>query len=946
MSIAGNHRISEILAEVIDLPVFERDTRLNELCGADESLRTAVESLLMTCDDSGAFATGGAIRVLDKRNDIRSEADYEVPAALGSFEIVSELGRGGMGVVYEAWQQRPRRRVALKMLRADLASESARERFEAEAEWLGRLCHPGIAQVYEAGVLETEDGPYPYICMELVSGRAITKVAQQEKLSINERLALVARVCDAVQHAHIAGIVHRDLKPANILVATEEKAAAQAESNRTRLFPKVLDFGIACIVDAKETDSGNHDIGHLGGTVPYMAPEQLEINAPTPTAQTDVYALGVVLYELLTGRLPYDFSQGDIADAIHLIRHEEPTSATAVNRSLRGDVATIVATAIARDPSERYAAPAELAADIRRFLDHRPIVARQPGTLYVAAKFARRNRTLVGGIVAAFICLAAGLVATSYQAIRATRAESVAVFNRDRAEEALALSESQRLLADQQTRRAQSVAAFLTDTFGTLNPVDLGRDHAFDDMLDRASERLMDSLDEDPLVRAELHDRIGALYRELGETASAAPHIAATYVLYRDELGPNARETLDAMITLAESGPAAKEVGWNRWQVLDEAEAIATELYGTQDDLVLRAQRKRIHFYISAGRYTQALDMLDDYLADSPGTVDQQVYVLQSRGGIHEVQLRLPLAIADYEQALDLSLDHYADSPVTILRAHKLLANVLWKSGRYLQAELHFDAALDIANEAFGSDRPATLRLMFQLSRIAASQGDEATALEYFDRVLAGQEEVLGLGHHETQETMRKMAWSALRAHDLETVESLVDRMQQARADHWGPNTAFYDSPLHVRLALAHGRSDEARELVASAIDRAESGIGPEHPRTLWLHRQHALVELHLGNAALAADIAADIAQRCTEIKGSRESLRCSAQHVLGMAQAAQGQFDEAIQTHYQNWLDRCRMQGPRARQPRQSLGALITTILAKQRGTAKSFDIFGHSAI
>ncbi|MGE3181430.1 MAG: protein kinase, partial [Phycisphaerae bacterium] len=825
------------MAEVLDLPVVERGHRIADLCGEDGELQKAVESLLVTADDSGAFATGGALRSLDRHlySDRLSE-DRTLPENIGPFEIVRELGRGGMGVVYEAWQQRPRRRVALKMLRTGLSGAHARARFEAEAEVLGRLCHPGIAQVYEAGVLEIDLDAQPYICMELVTGKRISDYVHEANLPLADRLDLIARVCDAIQHAHRAGVIHRDIKPANILVAThavDENDVLAAAGRIPGAQPKVLDFGIARFSEGKREDGDESVHARLGGTVPYMAPEQLEFDAPLPNARTDVYALGVVMYELLTGRLPYDFSNGDIADAIHVVRNEDPTPATSLNRALRGDVSTIVATAIARDPASRYASPAALAADIRRFLEHRPIVARRPGTWYLVSKFARRNRALVGGVVATILCLTAGLVAASLQAVRAVRAEHVAIVHRDRAEQALRLSESQRQIADEQTRRAKAVAGFLTETFGTLNPNDLGRDRVFDDMLERASRRLKNSLDEDPLVRAELHRRVGELFAELGENAAASPHIVAAYRLYRAQLGDESRETLHAMISLAGSAIAAREVGLKPRDLLRDVLRVGEREFGRRDPLVLRALRLEENLVARGGNYDRALQLLEEYLAIAPDDPQFQLHYFQAKGGIHEVQLQFAAAIASYEQALAIAEVDREESSATVLHCRRQLAGAQWKSGQFWLAQKNLTEAIDIATRAYGPDRPITLELLFYLGRATTSLGDEETAQRYYLQALAGQEKVLGLGHPDTINTMRRLSWSALRSNDLATVEMLANRLASARDRSLGAEASpGRVTALVAHLALKRGDAKQAMAIIEEAIERTEKTIGSRHPRT------------------------------------------------------------------------------------------------------------------
>jgi WD40 repeat protein len=321
-----------------------------------------------------------------------------------------------MGVVYHARQERPRRDVALKVMRRGLFSARMVRRFEAEAEMLGRLHHPGIAQVYEAGTWAPPTHPgetartYPYIAMELVRGQTFTDFCLKGPASsTRDRLALVAKVCDAVQHAHQNGIIHRDLKPANIIVTPEGA-------------PKVLDFGIARAADPDvERTTIRTGIGQLIGTLPYMSPEQVSGDPLKVDTRSDVYALGVIIFQVLTGKLPFDLTRAALPEAVRAICEQEAPRLSTVDRLLRGDVETIVRTAMEKDPRRRYQSAAALADDLRRYLAGEPLVARQDSTLYVLRKQMRRYRgLLIAGGLALAATVALGVVA-SLQAARADR---------------------------------------------------------------------------------------------------------------------------------------------------------------------------------------------------------------------------------------------------------------------------------------------------------------------------------------------------------------------------------------------------------------------------------------------------------------------------------------------------------------------------------------------
>jgi len=322
-------------------------------------------------------------------------------ALVAQYTVGRVIGVGGMGAVYNATQHKPRREVALKLIRPGYASPRLLKRFEIEAEILGRLNHPNIARVFEAGIADTPAGSQPFFAMELIHGAPLDRHATSQNLSTRDRLALFATICDAIHHAHTHGVIHRDLKPGNILVTSDGH-------------PKILDFGVARLTDADiKTTTIQTDVGQLIGTVPYMSPEQAAGDPGELDTRSDVYALGVVLYELLAGQLPYDLDRKMIHEAVRIIREDDPAPLSSINRTLRGDVDTIVAKALAKEKHRRYASAEALASDIRRYLHDEPIAARPPSTWYQLRKFARRNRALVSGVSAAFIVLLAGIGATS-----------------------------------------------------------------------------------------------------------------------------------------------------------------------------------------------------------------------------------------------------------------------------------------------------------------------------------------------------------------------------------------------------------------------------------------------------------------------------------------------------------------------------------------------------
>ncbi|CAG0981174.1 eukaryotic-like serine/threonine-protein kinase [Phycisphaerales bacterium] len=401
MSTRVTRLAEEVFLEVAELPAHQRPQALDRLCGSDAELRRVVESLLGFHAGAEDFLERPEfltqVQAGARRTD-EEEADALIPGTrVGEYTVRGMLGSGGMGSVYVAEQERPRRTVALKVIRRGYATPSLLRRFEHEAEVLGKLQHPGIAQIYEAGASEIEPGepPQPYIAMELVRGPTLSAFATQNDLSLPAKLDLIARVCDAVHHAHQRGVIHRDLKPQNILV--DERGQ-----------PKILDFGVARAADSDlRVTTLQTSVGQLIGTLPYMSPEQVLADPGEVDNRSDVYALGVIMYQVLTGRLPLDVSSRSIPEAARVIRDQTPARLSSVSKIYRGDIETIVSKSLDKDKARRYQSAAELASDIRRYLTGDPIAAKVDSSLYVLKKQLKRYR---GVVIAAgvFILAVAG----------------------------------------------------------------------------------------------------------------------------------------------------------------------------------------------------------------------------------------------------------------------------------------------------------------------------------------------------------------------------------------------------------------------------------------------------------------------------------------------------------------------------------------------------------
>ncbi|MHC5026589.1 MAG: serine/threonine-protein kinase [Planctomycetota bacterium] len=498
-------RLREVFEAAAELPPDRRDAYLESACAGDASLRAEVEDLLRRDD----VADNDFLQSPVVRPGSTAANDAALPASIGRYGVTGRLGAGGMGIVYEGTQESPQRAVAIKVIRAEMLSERLLARFRNEAEILGRLEHPGIARIYEAGMatLEAGDAKCPFFAMELVRGTPLLEHARE--LSTDDRLRLFAEICDAVHHAHQKGVIHRDLKPANILVTDEGQA-------------KILDFGVARATDGDvQAVTVQTDVGQLLGTVPYMSPEQVTGDLGRLDTRSDVYSLGVVLFELLTDALPHDVRERSVVEAARFIRDEEPTRLSTVAPGLRGDLEWIVAKALEKDVERRYDSTSAFAADIRRHLADEPVLAGPPRASYRFRKFVQRNKVGVGWAVATAVLLGAGIAATIAQTVRATRAER----STGRA----------LVVADREADRARVGVDFLIWAFGQSS-----RSPASDDditlrqTLDLAAAGIGERFEGRPEAEADVRRLVGRAYWELSAYSPARTQLEVTYELMSD----------------------------------------------------------------------------------------------------------------------------------------------------------------------------------------------------------------------------------------------------------------------------------------------------------------------------------------------------------------------------------------------------------------------------
>jgi len=648
--------------------------------------------------------------------------------AIGPYKILETLGEGGMGVVYLAEQDKPRRVVALKVIKPGYASPQLLKRFEQESQVLGRLQHPGIAQIYQAGTYEIAPSSgrghgvtVPYFAMEFIRGRGLKVFMEEENLGTRQRLELVAKVCDAVHHAHQKGVIHRDLKPSNILVD---------ESGQ----PKILDFGVARATDSDiQATTIQTDVGQLIGTIPYMSPEQVAADPQGLDIRSDVYALGVIAYEALAGRLPYDLRHKMIHEAARVIREEEPAPLSTVNRVFRGDVETIVAKSLEKDKARRYQSAAELAADIRRYLHNEPIVARPASAAYQFSKFAQRHKAVVVGVAAVFLVLLAGVIVSTSLYLRAEHARKRAILaeqdqsrereraeqGRERAEAAEREQSRERELAEQARVEAEGVTQFLSDMLAAVDPSQSGKDVSVRQVLDKSSKTISEEFTNNPLVEARLRRTIGKSYLGLGLFDEAERHLPVAVESHRRLLGEEHVETIRSMNALT----------WLYYRQgrEDEARALndrtaeqARNGLGEGNPETLTALNLKGNLMYWTGRWEGLLTLRKNVLEQRRRTLG--------------------------EEHLD-----------TLLSMHNL-AVVYIDTGRTSEAVRLYEQSLAIQRRVLGDEHPNTLLTKRNLAIAYSVLGHSQEAVTLKERVLAARRRVLGEEHTRTLEEMLELA--------------------------------------------------------------------------------------------------------------------------------------------------------------------------------------------
>jgi serine/threonine protein kinase len=845
--------------------VEDRVAFLEKSCGNDESLKNEVASLLLAFDRAGNFMKQPSVSI--SLPTLEPGRPVEAAGSLiGPYKLLQQIGEGGFGVVYMAEQESPvRRMVALKIIKPGMDTAQVIARFESERQALALMDHPNIAKVFDAG---TTDAGRPYFVMELVKGVPITEFCDKNHMPPGQRLKLFIDVCHAIQHAHHKGVIHRDIKPSNVMVTLHDGVPVV----------KVIDFGVAKATMQKLTEKTLFtSYGQMIGSPAYMSPEQAEMSGLDIDTRSDVYSLGVMLYELLTGTTPLEnrrLREAGYAEMQRLICQEEAprpsnrlsslgdsATVTAGNRGLdvkhlinfiTGDLDWVVMKALEKDRRRRYDTPGSLAEDVGRYLGHEPILARPPSAVYRMKKFGQRNRAAVvaAGVMAS--SLLAGLAASTWQAVRASRAEDAALAalgeketaraaearervrtlqNAQKAEAAAQAEKQARLAALELEAQTRAALEFVEQkVFAAARPEGqaggLGREVTLRQALEAGVPFVEQRFKGQPLVEARLRQTLAISFFYLGDFQQAAAQCEAAHALYRKHRGADHPHTLACANDLGNCYERAGRRA-DALKLLEETLPIQQKKLGLDHEQTLITMNNLAGSYQLAGRYLDAMALLETAFEqmkvrhglDDPKTLDAMANLASSYdalGGAAEA-LRLRKQVLLLRKAR-LGPDH----PDTLSAMHHVAASY-FKLRRYAEALKLSEETLALQKTKLGPDHPDTLLTLQAVAQCLIELGRHTDAAKLCEQTLTTVTQKLGPEHPQTLLCMQKLGICYDRLRRYADALKLHQEVLAVMKKNFAPNDPDI---VRAKWAVADeferlNRTDEALALIDDCLRHA-----------------------------------------------------------------------------------------------------------------------------
>jgi serine/threonine protein kinase len=744
-----------------------------------------------------------------------------VPAVIGPYQLLQLIGEGGMGQVWLAEQQQPvHRRVALKLIKVGMDTREVVARFESERQALALMDHPAIAKVFDAG--STPEGR-PYFVMEYVDGLPIQQYCDRHRLTMRQRMELFIQVCEGVQHAHQKAIIHRDLKPSNILVTEVDGRPA----------PRIIDFGVAKAT-SQPVDAATMftQFGAPVGTIGYMSPEQAGSGGEDIDTRSDVYSLGVVLYELLVGALPLDVKKLATDEALRRLRDQDPprpstrlrllagdSAVTAQNRSvdlpaltrqLKGDLDAIVLKALERDRRRRYASPSELATDVERYLRNEPVSAHVPSRAYRARKYIRRHRVGVG-LASAVLLLLVGFAIAQAVELRAIRKE------RD---------------------RADRMTAFMTGMFKISDPsAARGNDIRVREVLDRASTQIVNGLEKEPADQAALMQVMGEVYHGLGLYPQSESLLRRALAIESRVSGPDKPDTLKSMNALAGVLDEESRYADAEKVARDEVER-RTRARGPEDRGTIDATRQLAWILVDEGRYAQA-EPVSRQAADMArrklGPLDP---ITISAERTMAVNLAYAGKLAEAEKAFRAVLQGdtatFGPDDVQTLRAQSNLGAILLQEEKFPDGEKLFREVLPKSERVLGPDHPITLLTKGNLALALLDEQRYPESEKLFRETLAAKTRKLGAEHRSTLVTAGNLADVLLKEKKYAEAEPLVGQTFAIEKRTLGKDHTDTLMSMTVlgQILTQEGHYPEAEKMLREDYDDLLRVLGNDHQYT------------------------------------------------------------------------------------------------------------------